>query len=120
MSSFIEDGASEISAFASILLTDAFRRLPTNTHTFIGLSMAILHYDISVRSRSVSLHSSASRRPRRLSASAGDQQCRDLETGGAAAEHGGERFHRAGRGLRGRMVGASRSLGRLCASWSPA
>ena len=28
-----------ISAFASILLIDAFRRLPTNTHTFIGLSM---------------------------------------------------------------------------------
>src|SRR5260370_15938076 len=95
MSSFIEDGASEISAFASILLTDAFRRLPTNTHTFIGLSMAILHYDISVRSRSGSLHSSASRRPRRLSASAGDQQCRDIETAGSAAEHGGEVFHPA-------------------------
>src|SRR3984885_4610826 len=40
MSSFSEDGASEISAFASIPLNDAFRRLPTNTHTFIGLSMA--------------------------------------------------------------------------------
>jgi hypothetical protein len=40
MSSFIEDGASEISAFASIPLNEAFRRLPTNTHAFIGLSMA--------------------------------------------------------------------------------
>jgi hypothetical protein len=39
MSSFIEDGASEISAFASIRFNDAFRRLPTNTHTFIGLSI---------------------------------------------------------------------------------
>src|SRR6267154_1904154 len=39
MSSLIEDGASEISVFASIPLSDAFRRLPTNTHTFIGLSM---------------------------------------------------------------------------------
>jgi hypothetical protein len=39
MSSFSEDGASEISAFASIRLNDAFRRLPTNTHIF--------HYDIS-------------------------------------------------------------------------
>jgi hypothetical protein len=28
-------------------LNDAFRRLPTNTHTFIGLSMVIFHYDIS-------------------------------------------------------------------------
>jgi hypothetical protein len=50
MSSFIADGGSEINAFANILLTDAFRKLPTNTHTFIGLSMVILHYDISVRS----------------------------------------------------------------------
>src|SRR6266436_8048248 len=41
MSSFIEDGASDISAFASIPLSDAFRRLPTNTHTLIGLSMVI-------------------------------------------------------------------------------
>jgi hypothetical protein len=39
MSSFIEGGASDLSAFASIPLSDAFRRLPTNTHTFIGLSM---------------------------------------------------------------------------------
>src|ERR1700681_1597300 len=46
MSSFIEDGASEISAFASIRLNDAFRRLPTKTHTFIGLSTVILHCDI--------------------------------------------------------------------------
>src|SRR6266852_6214969 len=46
MSSFIEDGASEISAFASIRLNDAFRRLPTKTHTFIGLSMVIFHCDI--------------------------------------------------------------------------
>src|SRR6266481_6440226 len=110
MWSFIEDGASEISAFARILLTDACRRLPTNTHTFIGLSMAILHYDISVRSRSGSLHSSASRRPRRLSASAGDQQCRDMETAGAAAEHGGEFFHRGDRCYRGRMFVPMRSL----------
>src|SRR5882762_4016170 len=43
MSSFIEDGASQISAFASIPLNEAFRRLPTNTHTFIGLSMVTLH-----------------------------------------------------------------------------
>ena len=57
MSGFIEDGASEISAFAYIPLNDAFRRLPTNTHTFIGLSMVILHYDVSVRSESGSLHS---------------------------------------------------------------
>src|SRR5882672_6658876 len=41
MSSFIEDGASDISAFASIPLNDAFRRLPTNTHTFIDLSKII-------------------------------------------------------------------------------
>src|ERR1700730_10038812 len=41
MSSFIEDGASEISAFASIPLNEAFRRLPTSTHTFIGLSMVV-------------------------------------------------------------------------------
>jgi len=41
ISSFIEDGASDISAFASIPLSDAYRRLPTNTHTFIGLSMVI-------------------------------------------------------------------------------
>ncbi len=41
MSSFIEDGASDISAFASIPLNDAFRRLPTNTHTFIGVSMVM-------------------------------------------------------------------------------
>src|SRR5882672_205327 len=41
MSSFSEDGASQISAFASIPLNDAFRRLPTSTHTFIGLSMVI-------------------------------------------------------------------------------
>src|ERR1700692_4422341 len=41
MSSFIEDGASDISAFASIPLSDAFRRLPTSTHTFIGFSMVI-------------------------------------------------------------------------------
>src|SRR5882762_9335143 len=46
MSSFIEDGASEISAFASIRLNDAFRRLPTKTHAFIGLSTVILHCDI--------------------------------------------------------------------------
>src|ERR1700730_10110748 len=46
MSSFIEDGASGISAFASIRLNDAFRRLPTKTHTFIGLSTVILHCDI--------------------------------------------------------------------------
>jgi hypothetical protein len=39
MSGFSEDGASEISAFASIPLNYAFRRLPTNTHKFIGLSM---------------------------------------------------------------------------------
>src|ERR1700676_4310847 len=39
MSSFSDDGASEISAFASIPLNDAFRRLPTSTHTFVGLSM---------------------------------------------------------------------------------
>jgi hypothetical protein len=52
----IEDGASDISAFASIPLNDAFRRLPTNTHTFIGLSKMILH-DVSVRSESGSLHS---------------------------------------------------------------
>src|SRR4029077_6994332 len=32
MSSFIEDGASDISVFASIPLSDAFRRLPANTH----------------------------------------------------------------------------------------
>jgi hypothetical protein len=56
MSSFIEDGASEISAFANIPLNDAFRKLPTNTHTFLGLSMAF-SYDISVRSESGSLHS---------------------------------------------------------------
>jgi hypothetical protein len=42
MSSFSEDGASEISAFASIPLNESFRRLPSNTHTFIGLSMVIL------------------------------------------------------------------------------
>jgi hypothetical protein len=33
-------------------LSDAFRRLPTNTHTFIGFSMVILHYDISARGES--------------------------------------------------------------------
>src|SRR5260370_6655069 len=110
MSSFIEDGASEISAFASILLTDAFRRLPTNTHTFIGLSMAILHYDISVRSRSVSLHSSASRRPRRLSASAGDPQCRGLETAGAGAVHGGGWFSLRGSWFPGGMFLLTRPL----------
>jgi hypothetical protein len=27
-------------------LIEAFRRLPTNTHTFIGLSVIILHHDI--------------------------------------------------------------------------
>jgi hypothetical protein len=42
MLTFIADGASEISAFASIPLNEAFRRLPTNTHTFTGLSMVIL------------------------------------------------------------------------------
>jgi hypothetical protein len=42
ISSFIEGGASEISAFASMPLNDAFRRLPTNPHTFIGLSMVII------------------------------------------------------------------------------
>src|SRR6202158_4867160 len=47
MSSFIEDGASDISAFASIPLSDAFRRLPTNTHTFMSLSIVIFHYDVS-------------------------------------------------------------------------
>src|SRR6266851_3473507 len=52
MSSFIEDGASEISSFASIPLNDAFRRLPTSTHTFIGFSMVIFRYDTSVRSDS--------------------------------------------------------------------
>jgi hypothetical protein len=46
--SLIEDGASEISAFASIPLNEAFRRLPTNTHTLIGLSMIILCYDVSL------------------------------------------------------------------------
>jgi hypothetical protein len=54
--------ASDINAFASIPLSDAFRRLPTNTHTFISFSMVILYYDVSVRSESGSLHSSASRR----------------------------------------------------------
>jgi len=57
MSSFIEDGASEISAFANIPLNDAFRRLPTNTPTLTGLSMVILHYDISARSEPGSPHS---------------------------------------------------------------
>src|SRR3954467_182569 len=46
--SFSEDGLSEIRAFASFPLNDAFRRLPTNTQTFIGLSTVILQYDISV------------------------------------------------------------------------
>ncbi|MGY4296453.1 hypothetical protein ACVWXN_004548 [Bradyrhizobium sp. i1.4.4] len=41
MSSLIEDGASEISAFASIPLNEAFRRLPTNTHTYIGFSLVM-------------------------------------------------------------------------------
>src|SRR3982074_1973420 len=41
MSSFIEDGVSDISAFASIPVSGPFRRLPTNTHTFIGFSMVI-------------------------------------------------------------------------------
>src|SRR6202030_2727901 len=51
MSGFIEDGAREISAFASIPLNDAFRRLPTNPHTFIGLSMVIILGDrVLVRS----------------------------------------------------------------------
>jgi hypothetical protein len=40
-------------------LSDAFRRLPTNTHTFIGFSMVIFHYDVFVRSETGSLHSSA-------------------------------------------------------------
>src|SRR5260370_34352190 len=53
MSSFIAGGASEISAFANIPLSDAFRRLPTNTHTFICFSMVIFHYDVSARSESV-------------------------------------------------------------------
>jgi hypothetical protein len=39
MSSFSDDGASEISAFVSIPLNEAFRKLPTNTQTFIGLSI---------------------------------------------------------------------------------
>src|SRR6202035_5875039 len=56
MSSFSEDGASEISAFASILLNEAFRRLPTNTHTFISLSIIIFQYDASVHSESGSIH----------------------------------------------------------------
>src|SRR6266545_1817082 len=103
MSSFSKDGASQISAFASIPLNEAFRRLPTNTHTFIGFSMVILHYDVSVRSESGSLHSRASRRARGQSASAGDQQCRDVETAGVAPEHGGEFFHRGDRCYRGRM-----------------
>jgi hypothetical protein len=53
----IEDGASDIRAFASIPLNVAFRKLTTSTHTFIGLSKIILHHDVSVRSESGSFHS---------------------------------------------------------------
>ena len=48
---------NDISAFASIPLSDAFRRLPTNTHTFIGFSMIASIMVFSVRSESGSLHS---------------------------------------------------------------
>jgi hypothetical protein len=39
-------GVSDISEFSSIPVNDAFRRLPTNTHTFIGLSKIILHHEV--------------------------------------------------------------------------
>src|ERR1700742_320811 len=48
MSSLIEDGASDIRAFASIPLSDAFRRLPTSTHALIGFSIVVLHSDVRV------------------------------------------------------------------------
>jgi len=64
-----EDGASDISAFASIPLNDAFRRLPSNTHTFIGLSKIILRHNTFRLNRPGLLHSRASIRARRQSAS---------------------------------------------------